>query len=204
MNKHVSRIGFLVLGITVWLLLWLAGEATPILFFGDVPAEVQDQEASIKDIADDEKDTEVVDQEPAHSAFYRVIKVIDGDTIDVEYRGVTTRVRLIGVDTPESVDPRTRVECFGKESAVRASELMLNKEIALEQDPSQGERDRYGRLLAYIFLQDGTNVNKLLIEEGYAHEYTYNKSYKYQQEFKAAEEKARLEKRGLWAEKACK
>ncbi len=133
----------------------------------------------------------------------KVINVIDGDTLDVEIDGKTERLRLIGIDTPETVDPRKPVQCFGIEASNKAKEVLSNKTVFLESDPTQGERDKYNRLLRYIFLDDGMNFNKLMISEGYAHEYTYNLPYKYQAEFKQAEKEARENERGLWADDAC-
>lgn len=134
----------------------------------------------------------------------KVIKVIDGDTIQVNIEGKTESIRLIGIDTPETVDPRTTVQCFGMEASNKSKELLTGKNVLLEADSTQGERDIYNRLLRYIFLEDGTNVNKLMILEGFAHEYTYQSNpYKYQNEFKLAETEARENKRGLWADNAC-
>src|SRR3990167_6162374 len=99
---------------------------------------------------------------------YPVVRVVDGDTLAVEMNGKSVKVRLIGLDTPETVDPRKPVQCFGKEASAKAKELLTGKSIRLEKDASQGEYDKYGRLLAY----------------GYGHEYTYNLPYKYQKEFK--------------------
>jgi micrococcal nuclease len=129
-----------------------------------------------------------------------VTRVIDGDTIEVEGLG---KVRLIGVDTPETVDPRKPVQCFGKEAAQKTTQMLLGKKVHLESDPTQGERDKYNRALRYVFLEDGTNFNQWLIENGYAHEYTYNLPYKYQLEFKNAEKSARENNRGLWSPTAC-
>jgi len=135
--------------------------------------------------------------------FYEVTKVIDGDTIDVLIDGKKENIRLIGIDSPEAVDPRKPVECFAKESSNKAKEILTGKRVFLEADPSQGERDKYNRLLRYVFLEDGVNFNKLMVEEGYAHEYTYDLPYKYQDEFIEAEKKAKQEKLGLWADDAC-
>ena len=135
-------------------------------------------------------------------SWYRVIKVIDGDTLVVAIKGQSTTIRLIGLDTPETIDPRKPVQCFGKEASEKAKQILSGSEVRLETDPSQGERDKYGRTLAYIFLKDGTNFNHFMIAEGYGHEYTYNLPYKYQEEFKAAERAAREQKRGLWADNA--
>lgn len=134
---------------------------------------------------------------------YQVVKVVDGDTLDVAINGKTVRLRLIGLDTPETVDPRKPVQCFGIAASNKAKELLTGKTVRLEMDASQGTLDKYGRTLAYVFLPDGTLFNKYMIEEGYGHEYTYNLPYKYQEEFKAAEKRAREEKKGLWADGVC-
>ncbi len=135
--------------------------------------------------------------------LYLVTRVVDGDTFDVNINGQTKRIRLIGVDTPETVDPRKPVQCFGKEASNKAVELLLNKKVKLDADSTQGETDKYGRLLRYAIREDGLFYNKWIIENGYAHEYTYNTPYKYQTEFKKAEQEAQSQKRGLWADNAC-
>lgn len=134
--------------------------------------------------------------------FYRVSRIVDGDTIEIDKDGETVRIRLIGVDTPEIVDPDKPVECYGKEASEHAKEVLLDKFVKIETDSSQDRYDAYDRLLAYIFT-DSENFNKELIEKGFAHEYTYNKPYKYQKEFKQAEETAKRNKAGLWAPSAC-
>lgn len=132
-----------------------------------------------------------------------VVKVVDGDTVDVSIAGKTERLRLIGIDTPETVDPRVPVQCFGVEASNKAKELLEGKKVKLEADPVQGERDKYDRLLRYVYLPDGQSFNKLMISEGYAYEYTYQTPYKYQAEYKQAQKDAEANKRGLWADKVC-
>lgn len=134
---------------------------------------------------------------------YPVIKVVDGDTLDVLIHEKTVRLRLIGLDTPETVDPRKPVQCFGKAASDKAKEMLSGKTVRLEYDASQGTLDKYGRTLAYVYLPDGTLFNEYMIAAGYAHEYTYNLPYKYQKEFEAAEKSAREEKKGLWADDTC-
>ncbi len=90
---------------------------------------------------------------------YKVVKVIDGDTVDVLINGKTERLRLIGINTPETLDPRRPVECFGIEASNKAKELLTGKYVFLESDPSQGERDKYERLLRYVFLENGESFN---------------------------------------------
>lgn len=130
--------------------------------------------------------------------FYEVIRVIDGDTIDIQIDGKIERLRLIGINTPETVDPRKPVECFGREASDKAKTLLVGKKVALESDPSQGERDKYSRLLRYVFLEDGTNFNLEMIATGYAYEYTYEGEYRYQSSFKSAQKSAEANNLGLW------
>lgn len=136
--------------------------------------------------------------------LYKVVKVVDGDTIDVDLNGKIERLRLIGMDTPETVDPRKVVQCFGKDASNKAKEILDGKMVSLEADSTQGERDKYDRLLRYVFLEDGTFYNKKMISDGYAHEYTYDSNpYKYQSDFIAAEKQAREAGRGLWSSETC-
>lgn len=137
------------------------------------------------------------------SDFYKVIKVVDGDTFAVEINGKSTTIRMIGVDTPETVDPRKPVQCFGVEASNKSKVTLGGQNVKLEFDASQGKLDKYGRLLAYVILADGTNFNEKLIRDGYAHEYTYNLPYKYQTAFKSAEKFARENEKGLWAPGVC-
>lgn len=130
--------------------------------------------------------------------FYEVSTVADGDTFSVKVEGKTVKVRMIGVDTPETVDPRKTVQCFGKEASDKTKEILSKHSVKLKTDPSQGISDKYGRLLAYVYTEEGLFVNKYLIENGYAHEYTYNIPYQEQKEFKELQKKAREEKVGLW------
>lgn len=135
--------------------------------------------------------------------LYQVERVIDGDTIVVFDGTKNETVRLIGINTPETVDPRRPVECFGKEASEVAHRLLDNARVRLEFDASQGERDKYQRVLAYVFLEDGTFFNKYMIEEGYAYEYTYNIPYVYQEEFTQAQQLAETNGKGLWADGTC-
>jgi len=135
--------------------------------------------------------------------YYSVVKVVDGDTIEVNVDGVTEKIRLIGVDTPETVDPRKPVQCFGKEASDHTKSILNGKPVKLEADSTQDDRDKYQRLLRYVILEDGSNYNLQLIKDGYAYEYTYDVPYKYQKEFKAAQKDAQDSGRGLWAADTC-
>lgn len=152
---------------------------------------------AVATVAEEQGTTSTQTASPTVSSTYLVTSVIDGDTIDVSKDGKTDRIRLIGIDTPET-DPRNTVECFGKEATARATQLMKGKAVTLESDPSQDNVDKYGRLLRYVFLTDGTNVNYQMVKEGFAQEYTYNLPYKYQSSFKSAQEEAKRLKLGLW------
>jgi len=136
------------------------------------------------------------------SAAVTVVRVVDGDTVVAHLPGGDERVRLIGIDTPESVDPRRPVECFGKEAARRTGELLpKGTEIRLERDVEA--RDRYGRLLAYVYrVDDGTFINLALAEEGYADVLTIPPNIAYADRFAAAVAGAREYGRGLW--QACR
>lgn len=147
--------------------------------------------------------TTIITNASVQKTLYPVLRVVDGDTIDIAVNGVKTRLRLIGINTPETVDPRRKVECFGKEASARAKLLLTGSNVSIELDPTQDKYDKYGRLLAYVYLPDGTSFNKKMIEEGYAYEYTYKLPYKYQREFKQAQYEASHEGRGLWAAGVC-
>jgi micrococcal nuclease len=133
-----------------------------------------------------------------------VINVVDGDTVDVQLEdGTTERIRLIGIDTPEVLDPRTPVQCFGREASAHAHELLDGQAVGIEFDPSQGERDIYGRLLAYVWLSDGRNLGEVMIADGFAHEYTYDQPYAYVDAFRAAQDLATASQAGLWSPATC-
>jgi micrococcal nuclease len=135
--------------------------------------------------------------------YYKVVKVVDGDTIDIIMNGKTERLRLIGINTPEVVDPRKTVECFGREASDNAKKLLSGQEVRVEADLTQDDRDKYGRLLRYVWRRDGLFYNLEAIKDGFAYEYTYQLPYIYQKDFKAAQKYAEDNKLGLWADGAC-
>jgi len=126
------------------------------------------------------------------------VRVIDGDTIELEDG---ERVRYVGVNAPESVDPRRRVECFGKEASAFNKALVEGKKVRLERDVS--DRDTYGRLLRFVFLEDGIFVNEVLVREGYAYASPYAPDISMEGFFRKAESDARKNERGLWREDTC-
>ncbi|HEV7887191.1 MAG TPA: thermonuclease family protein [Acidimicrobiales bacterium] len=130
-----------------------------------------------------------------------VTRVVDGDTIRVRMAdgGGSEAVRLIGVDTPESVKPRTPVECFAKEAAAHTAELVPpGTAVRLVRDVEA--RDRYGRLLAYVYrAEDGLFVNLALAQDGFAAPLTIAPNVAHSEAFAAAAGRARQAQRGLWA-----
>jgi len=131
----------------------------------------------------------------------QVTRVIDGDTLEVQIDGSVTKIRLIGVDTPETVHPNKPVQYFGKEASAFTRRMAEGKQVTLEFDQASaatGHRDKYGRLLAYVFLEDGTLLNAEIIRQGYGHAYT-RFPFARMEEFRALEREAREAGRGLWA-----
>jgi len=129
-----------------------------------------------------------------------VEQVIDGDTLEVKIAGKPERVRLIGVDTPEIAhSSEEKSECFGPEAAQYLQGILEQELIYLVRDPSISERDKYQRLLRYVFLEDGTLVNAKLIEEGYGFLYIYQ-PFQFMKQFDYFEKEARRQKKGLWSE----
>lgn len=152
-------------------------------------------------------------------ALYPVVRDIDGDTIVANVGGHEVTVRLIGADTPETVDPRKSVQCYGPEASAEAKRIFGEKSpgatstgvfVYLDKDPAKGDYDKYGRLLAYvrlprdIVMADTTSAdtdlyNEYMIVRGFAREYTYlNQPYKFQAQFKADELAAKKARLGLW------
>jgi micrococcal nuclease len=124
-----------------------------------------------------------------------VTRVVDGDTIRVEIEGTEYRLRYIGIDTPETVDPRRPIQCFGKEASERNRQLVEGQTVGLEKDIS--ETDDFDRLLRYVWVGD-LMVNATLVEEGYALASTYPPDVRYSEQFAAVQSQAREASRGLW------
>ena len=122
--------------------------------------------------------------------------VVDGDTFQLD---TGEKIRLIGIDTPEYQPWKHRADFYGKEAFLYAKSLLKNKKVRLEKDAE--EKDKYGRTLAYVYLEDGTFVNRLLVTEGYARARNYPPDSRYQKTLKEAEEEAKGLKKGLWAGK---
>jgi micrococcal nuclease len=134
----------------------------------------------------------------------QVVRVVDGDTVRVLVDGATEdiSVRLIGIDTPETVAPGKPVECFGPEATAFAEQQLSGQRVLIELDVSQGETDRFDRTLGYVWTeQDGALrlFNLDAVAEGFAIEYTYDDDYTWQQEFQQAQTEAARDGLGLWS-----
>ncbi len=143
---------------------------------------------------------------------YTVTKIFDGDTFEAEANGKKEKVRMLGIDTPEKFDSdkltrdveRTKkdsetIKRLGELSSQFTFKLLEGKKVLLEPDKSQDDRDKYGRLLRYVYLQDGTFVNRKIVEEGYAIAFRKFKVSK-EKELVEAEADARKGKKGLWGD----
>ena len=131
---------------------------------------------------------------------FHVTRVIDGDTVEVKRGPRVLTLRLIGIDTPETVHPSEPVECFGAAATRFASDRLLGREVTLEYDKSQGRLDYYGRTLAYLWVEGRSMrlFNDAAVRQGFALEYTFDAAYAWQSRFVLAERMARQQQRGVW------
>jgi endonuclease YncB( thermonuclease family) len=135
---------------------------------------------------------------PKDAVAVKVQRVVDGDTFVAMVKNRRERVRVIGVDTPESVDPNRPDEPYGKEASDFAKHYLDGATVRMAGDAEP--RDRYGRMLAYVWLRDGTFWNALLAAEGYAQQLTIPPNVTYAPLFRRLVAEARSNDRGLWAE----
>ncbi|KAB2486574.1 thermonuclease family protein [Priestia endophytica] len=142
-----------------------------------------------------DEDTEKESETASSRIQATVTRVVDGDTLRATVNGKEEKVRLILVDTPETVHPSKPVQPVGPEASSFTKKMLSNKKIEIE--PGVQERDRYGRLLAYIYV-DGKMFNKILIEKGLARVAVFPPNTRYLDEFKALEQKAKAAKLGIW------
>lgn len=144
--------------------------------------------------------TNVSDLEKYDSKKFAVVKVVDGDTLDIDIPDGNyshTRIRLWGVDTPETKDPRTGPMYYGKEASDFATKLALGKQVTIYLEKEKYSRDKYHRLLAYVQLPDSNFLNEELLSEGYAYADLRFKHGLYNK-YKQLEALARSQKKGLW------
>ena len=134
--------------------------------------------------------------------YYPVNFVVDGDTFKVgvgDSNSQIITIRVLGINTPETVDPRKPVECYGPEESVRGKELLNGHKVKLVFNPDREMKDKYGRYLAYVYIENGPFYNEAMLKDGYAREYTYGTPYSLQSEFRALQATAKKEKLGLWS-----
>lgn len=136
-----------------------------------------------------------------NSTYYSVLKIIDGDTISVEINGEEKKIRILGINTPESVDPDRPVECYGIEASNYLKQWLGGSKIKIYYDRAKPKNDDYGRLLAYIMDSEQVDIGATLITKGYAKEYTYkNEWYAKQTQYRNLEKTAKDNSLGLWGE----
>src|SRR3989344_153002 len=135
--------------------------------------------------------------------LYRVVAVDDGDTITVDMNGSVETIRFIGGDTPKPNNPDTPVQCYGPEATDYTKNLIGRQKVRLQADPLNTNRDRYGRLLRYVYLPDGTLLEQKLLTEGYGFAYTFFPLSK-AKELEAYERQAKAAGKGLWSACAVK
>ncbi|MGM0482798.1 MAG: thermonuclease family protein [Patescibacteria group bacterium] len=143
-------------------------------------------------------DTEKISEENG-TDLAEVVSVIDGDTIWVEIDKEAESVRLIGVDAPELEGPHSMKGCYGPESTAFLEELLSDRSVVLKRGEGVSDRDKYGRLLRFVYTDEGEGVNGLMIEEGYAFVYG-TEDFAKMDEFKEMEDEARNSRRGLWGD----
>lgn len=134
---------------------------------------------------------------PKGSYKVSVVSVTDGDTVRVRYQGRSTPVRLIGLNAPET-RPR---QCYGTQATSRMKQLTKGGSAWIKADRTQGNRDKYGRLLRHLYSPGGRSLALIQVQEGFAREYTYNRAYSGQAAHRRAQTTAKAKKRGLW--RAC-
>jgi micrococcal nuclease len=138
------------------------------------------------------------DAAPARERTGRVVRVVDGDTIAVAIAGRVERVRYIGIDTPESVKPDTPVQCYAHKAAAENGRLVARERVRLVPDVEP--RDRFGRLLAYVYrMRDGLLVNAALVRGGFARTLTIPPNVRFAGRFRDLARQARRAGRGLWS-----
>ncbi len=198
MRKVLTTGSFLVFG--------LLGLSYILTFFG-MPSEVPTPEPRLKKTQSEGFGTAIAQTHRAMSVpypvenftgdtAYKVLRVIDGDTVKIDYNGKATNVRLIGVDTPETVHPSKPVEAYGKEASNFTKNLLLGESVYLRFDIDK--TDKYGRLLAYLYrAPDGLFVNLEIVRQGYGHAYTQF-PFKHMELFQYYGNRARIAGKGLY------
>lgn len=130
----------------------------------------------------------------------QVTEFVDGDTIVINMNGHSERVRMIGIDTPETRKPNSPIECYGKEASAYTKKRIGLDKVKLVADPLTTDRDRYNRLLRYVYLVDGTDLNNEIVKQGYGFYYPYF-DFSRSNDYARAQQSAKKQNKGIW--KAC-
>lgn len=193
LNKLLIPFSLIIIGVGI-VLLWFG------LMPGSAVKKTTISLSTAQSTPDSEESTVTTATPEIEGEKAYVTKVVDGDTIHVTMNGNEYTIRLLGVDTPETVDPRKPVQCFGKEASSEVKKLLTGKNVILQKDVS--ETDIYKRLLRFVYLpiDDGDYlfVNDYLIRQGFAKPLTIPPDVNYSEQFLEAGREARIEKRGLW------
>ena len=144
-----------------------------------------------------DKDTQKSKADKPRGKAYLVTEVVDGDTVHLDKPGETS-IRIIGIDTPETVHPSEPVECGGPAASAAAERLLSGKRVRLVYDPSQGRTDSYGRVLGYLDVPGIGDYGLRMVNRGLAAEYTYDTAYRKQAQYLAAQQRAQNAGRGVW------
>lgn len=176
-------------------LFFLCACETPVKTYE--PQKVIEHQPKATILETKKEDIKVIN-EVKKKVLHEVTRIVDGDTIEINYFGEPTKLRLFGLDTPETKHPNKPVECYGHEASKNAKYLLLGEKVEVETD---GKRGYYGRLLAYIKL-NGDDYGEIMIRGGFGkhlRKYPHTKISRYNE----AEEEAQKFKRGMWNSKNC-
>ncbi len=166
-------------------------------------SKLSTQPNSTSPVSPNEPEQTTIESRPSTAEGpFPVTYIADGDTFHINYYGVETSLRLIGVDTPETVDRRTTVQCFGIEASNYLKSKLTGQQVYIESDPTQSDRDGYNRLLRYAYLGN-EDIGLSIIANGYGHEYAYYIPYQKQSKYQAAERNAEAQNLGLWSPSTC-
>lgn len=186
---------------SVFAMLVLVALFTTVLYAGSRSNVQATLKNAVKGAVDTAQETSsdvgqtVVENQPG---LYSVSKFTDGDTIDVSMDGRKETVRIIGVDTPETKKPDSPVQCFGQAASDFTRKLIGSSSVRLEADPTNSNRDKYNRLLRYVYLPDGTDVGAEIIKQGYGFAYVLF-PFEKMEAYRSYAQEAREQNRGLWS-----
>ncbi|KGL43605.1 thermonuclease family protein [Listeria newyorkensis] len=201
MNKKKTIVSSIIVAVLLALVLSYQQMIQPLLSFMDAPeVSSADSDSATKSKPATEITTATSIPMPSNTVPVTLDRVTDGDTLSVTFPGdaATHKVRLLLIDTPESVKPNTPVQPYAKEASNRMKELVQGKKLQLEYDAG-GATDKYGRTLAYVYA-DGKQVNETMVREGFARvAYVYKPNTRYLVELNAAQAFAQKEKRNIWS-----